>query len=58
MKVKGIEEYLECAKKIKEKYSNTNFYVTGFIEEKEYEDIINAYNEKGIIKYVVFQKDI
>lgn len=58
MKVKGIEEYLKCAKEIKSKYSNTNFYVAGFIEEENYKEIINDYHKKGIIKYIGFQKDI
>jgi galacturonosyltransferase len=58
MKLKGIEEYLECAKEIKLKYPNTNFYVAGFIEEDEYKEIIDDYHEKGIINYIGFQKNI
>ena len=58
MEVKGINQYLECAQKIKEKYPNTNFYVAGFIEEDKYKSIINDYNAKGIINYIGFQKDI
>lgn len=58
MKVKGIDEYLECAKEVKKKYPNTNFYVAGFIEEDTYKKVIEEYNEKGIINYIGFQKDI
>lgn len=58
MEVKGIDEYLECAKVIKGKYSNANFYVAGFVEEEKYKAIIDEYNEKGIIKYIGFQKNI
>lgn len=58
MKLKGIEEYIECAKLIKEKYPSTNFYIAGFIEEDKYRSILENYNEKGIIKYIGFQKDI
>ncbi len=58
MKLKGIEEYLECAKQIKLKYPNTNFYIAGFIEEEKYKEIIDDYHEKGIINYIGFQKDI
>jgi len=58
MKVKGIDEYLECAKAIKEKYKNTNFYIAGFIEEENYKDIINEYHNKSIVNYIGFQKDI
>lgn len=58
MEVKGIDEYLECARMVKEKYNNTNFYVAGFIEEEKYKDIIEDYNNRGIIKYIGFQKNI
>ena len=58
MEVKGIDEYLKCAKAIKKKYSNVNFYVAGFIEEEKYKDIIEDYNNRGIIRYIGFQKDI
>jgi glycosyltransferase involved in cell wall biosynthesis len=58
MKLKGIDEYLECARVIKEKYPNTNFYVAGFIEEERYKGIIDEYHSKGIIDYIGFQKDI
>lgn len=58
MEVKGIDEYLECARVIKEKHNNVNFYVAGFIEEEKYKDIIEDYNNRGIIKYIGFQKDI
>ena len=58
MEVKGIDEYLKCAKAIKKRYSNVNFYVAGFIEEEKYKDIIEDYNNRGIIRYIGFQKDI
>jgi len=58
MKVKGIDEYLECAKRIKKIYENANFYVAGFIEEEKYKKIIEELNKSGIIKYIGFQKNI
>ena len=58
MMLKGIDEYLGCAKIIKEKYPNTNFYIAGFIEEERYRDIIGELHSKGIINYIGFQKDI
>lgn len=58
MKVKGIDEYLECAREIKENYKNANFYIAGFIEEEEYNEIIQEYHEKEIINYLGFQKDV
>ena len=45
MKLKGIDEYLDAAKAIKEKYPNTNFYIAGFIEEGEYKDKVDSYGD-------------
>ncbi|TXC77013.1 glycosyltransferase family 4 protein, partial [Metabacillus litoralis] len=58
MKLKGIDQYLETAKIIKNKYPNTNFYIAGFIEEESYQQIIDEYHSNGIINYIGFQKDI
>jgi glycosyltransferase involved in cell wall biosynthesis len=58
MKLKGIDQYLECAKAIKNKYPNTNFYVAGFIEEYRYKEIVKDNHENGSIIYIGFQKDI
>ena len=56
MKLKGIDEYLEAAKRIKKEAINTNFYIAGFIEEGEYQAKVNKYSD-----YVIplgFVKDI
>lgn len=58
MELKGMDEYLACAEVIKERYSNTRFYIAGFIEEDRYREIIDDYHTKGIINYLGFQKDI
>ena len=58
MQIKGIDEYLDCAQVIKEKYPAAKFYVAGFIEEERYKKIIEAFHNKGIVNYVGFQKDI
>ncbi|MGL5260456.1 MAG: glycosyltransferase family 4 protein [Lachnospiraceae bacterium] len=50
MREKGIEEYLEAAKVIKEKYPNTSFAVLGGMEES-YEKIIKKMTECNIIEY-------
>ena len=50
MKEKGIDQYLEAAKAIKEKYQNTEFHICGFCEE-EYEEVLQEYEKQGIIKY-------
>ena len=57
MKEKGIEQYLETAKVIKEKYPNTLFHVCGFCEA-EYEGRLKEYDNLGIVKYHGMVRDI
>lgn len=57
MKEKGIDQYLEAAKVIKEKYPNTEFHICGFCEE-EYEDLLKELEEKEIIKYHGLVNDV
>ena len=56
MKLKGIDEFLEAAKRTKEKYPNTNFYIAGFIEEGEYKDKVAGYGDAVVP--LGFVKDI
>jgi len=58
MELKGIDQYLETARVVKEEYPNTNFYIAGFIEEDKFKPLIEEYDSKGIIKYIGFQKEI
>lgn len=58
MKIKGIDQFLDCARVIKEKYPYTNFIIAGFIEETKYFKLINEYAEKNIVNYLGFQNDI
>lgn len=57
MKEKGIEQYLEAAKIIKNKYSNIEFHILGFCEQ-EYEEKLKNLTEDGIISYHGLQKDV
>ena len=58
MKLKGIDEYLEAAKKIKSKYPNTEFIIAGWNEEEKYKKIVADYQEQGIVNYIGFRNDI
>ncbi len=58
MAVKGVEQYLEAAKAIREKHPQTKFYIAGFIEEERFKPIVDEYHKKGIIEYLGFRKDI
>ena len=57
MKEKGIDQYLEAAKAIKEKYPNTEFHICGFCET-EYEGKLNEYNDAGIVIYHGMIRDV
>ncbi len=57
MKEKGIDQYLEAAEYIREKYPNTVFHVCGFCEEA-YEEKLEKLTEEGVIKYHGMVRDI
>lgn len=50
MKEKGIEEYLYAAEQTREKYPNTIFHILGNCN-KEYEGVVKAAHDKGIVQY-------
>ena len=58
MKLKGIDEYLACAKAIHEKYPNTTFYIAGWNEEPKYMKKVELAQNEGYIEYLGFRKDI
>lgn len=57
MREKGIEEYLETAKYITEKYPNTRFHVVGF-GEPEYEERMQQLDREGLIVFHGLSKDV
>lgn len=57
MKEKGIDQYLEAAEFIKEKYKNTVFHICGFCEA-EYKGKLQEYIDKGIVNYHGMVSDI
>jgi len=57
MQLKGIDQYLTCAKVVRQRNPNTRFYVAGFCEG-EYEAKLEDYQREGWINYVGFQSDI
>lgn len=57
MKEKGIDQYIDAAKYITEKYSNTKFHICGFCEE-EYEQQLKELTECGVITYHGMVKDM
>lgn len=57
---KGVDDYIEAAKRIKKKYPNTEFNMIGFIEPTEYhyEKELAELGRRGIINYRGSQKDV
>ena len=57
---KGVDDYIEAAKRIKAKYSQTEFNMLGFIEPTEihYEEDLRILGEQGIVHYRGSQKDV
>lgn len=58
---KGVDDYIEVAKRIKKKYPNTEFNMLGFIEPTEshhYEKELAELSEQGIVNYRGNQKDV
>lgn len=58
MKLKGIDDYLACAKAVKQEYPNSNFMIAGWNEEKEYMRKVEEAENQGYIKYLGYRKDI
>ena len=60
LKDKGVDDYIEAAKIIKEKYPRTEFNMLGFIEptEAHYISELKQLKNKGIVLYRGSQKDV
>jgi len=58
MGVKGIAQYLDCAKTIRQDRPNTCFYIAGFHEEEKYQKMVEEYHKAGYVNYIGFQKNI
>lgn len=50
MKEKGIEQYLDAAKKIRKRHPETRFHICGFCEQN-YEGLLKKLNDNGTIIY-------
>jgi galacturonosyltransferase len=58
MKLKGVDEYLQCAKSIHSRYPNTKFYIAGWNEEDSYKEKVAESERTGAVEYIGFRKDI
>lgn len=57
MREKGIDQYLEAAKVIKEKYPHTRFHVCGF-SEQDYMETLSELDKTNIIVYHGMVRDV
>ena len=58
MKDKGIDIYLETAKRIRGKYPNTEFHICGYCDDEKYKQVLNEYEKNGIVIYHGEQKNM
>lgn len=58
LKEKGIDQYLEAAKKIREKYEKVYFHVIGGCDDREYVEILQNEDKSGNIIYHGLQKNM
>ncbi len=57
---KGVDDYIEAAKRIKKNFPNTEFNMIGFIEptENHYKKDLEDLGKQGIVRYHGSQKDV
>lgn len=57
---KGVDDYIEAAKRIKQKYPKTEFNMIGFIEpsENHYEKELKELGQQNVVIYRGSQKDV
>ena len=58
VKMKGIDEFLECAKIIKGKYKNIRFIIYGEYDDNEYREKVESLEKQGIVEYGGIQLDM
>lgn len=58
VKIKGIEEFLTCAQRIKTKYKNTEFVIYGDFDDDTYRSKVLELEDAGIVKYGGVQFDM
>lgn len=56
--IKGIDEYLSCAERIKAKYPNTRFLIYGEYDDETYQERIQKLEHKGIVEYAGVKLDM
>lgn len=58
MRIKGIDAYLECARRLKAKGIPAMFHIAGFVDEKGYERRLREMHTAGVIDYVGYSREM
>lgn len=58
VEMKGINEFIECAQRIRKKYSNTEFVIYGEFDDEGYRKKISDLQRRGVVKYGGVQIDM
>ncbi len=58
MKLKGIDDFLECARIVRNKYCNAYFYIAGWNEQEEYMKKVEDAEKEGYVDYLGYRKDL
>ncbi len=58
VKIKGIDELLECAKRVKAKHDNVRFVLYGDYDDDEYRAKVAELEKEGIVEYGGVQMDM
>lgn len=58
VKIKGIDELLECAQRIKPRYPQVRFVLYGDFDDDVYRTKVNELQEQGIVEYGGIQMDM
>ncbi len=58
VQLKGIDEFLACAKRVKEKHPNTRFVLYGDYDDDTYRARVEEYEKEGVVEYGGVQMDM
>lgn len=57
-KIKGIDEFLQCAEKIRSKYDKARFVLYGEYDDENCREMVDEYVKRGIVEYSGNKTDI
>ncbi len=58
MGLKGVDQYVQAARRIRAEFPNTRFYIAGFAEGERYQSLMERASAEGAVEYLGFRKDI